>query len=156
LDAEGAVWCTAGRPDKIVCFRVRVGGGRSDEFETERPAFTCMLGGEDGKTLFICEADWLGREAMDAVIAKRTDGAWTRAVRRAIRSSNQWRAWSAPGPKQPPTTRYTAGHQDGVFIAGRDFHSLDRARCARRPRPLRTSDGHFRSNDWSEANFWSS
>jgi hypothetical protein len=25
----------------------------------------------DGKALFICESDWLGREAMDAVIAKR-------------------------------------------------------------------------------------
>jgi sugar lactone lactonase YvrE len=50
---------------------VREGGERSDEFETERPGFACMLGGEDGKTLFICEADWLGRENMDAVIARR-------------------------------------------------------------------------------------
>ena len=69
--AATAVWCTATRRPKVVCFRVREGGERSDEFETERPGFACMLGGEDGKTLFICEADWLGREAMDAVIAKR-------------------------------------------------------------------------------------
>jgi sugar lactone lactonase YvrE len=71
MDAEGAVWCTAARPPKFVCFRVREGGQRSDEFETERGAFACMLGGEDGKTLFTCEADWLGRERMDAVIARR-------------------------------------------------------------------------------------
>ena len=50
---------------------MREGGERSDEFETERPGFACMLGGEDGQTLFICEADWLGRERLDAVIAKR-------------------------------------------------------------------------------------
>ena len=50
---------------------MREGGERSDEFETERAAFACMLGGEDGKTLFTCEADWLGRERMDTVIARR-------------------------------------------------------------------------------------
>ena len=71
MDAEGAVWCTASRPPKFVCFRVREGGERSDEFETERGAFACTLGGEDGKTLFTCEADWLGREGMDTVIARR-------------------------------------------------------------------------------------
>jgi hypothetical protein len=54
---------------------VREGGERSDEFETERPGFACMLGGEDGKTLFIREADWLGREYTDAVIAN----AWARS-----------------------------------------------------------------------------
>lgn len=42
---------------------MREGGDRSDAFETERPGFACMLGGEDGRALFICEADWLGREA---------------------------------------------------------------------------------------------
>ena len=43
----------------------------STRLELEWAGFACMLGGEDGKTLFIYEADWLGREAMDAVIAKR-------------------------------------------------------------------------------------
>lgn len=71
LDAEGAIWCTATRPSKVVCLRVREGGDRSDELETERSGFACMLGGEDGKTLFVCEADWLGRESMEAVIARR-------------------------------------------------------------------------------------
>jgi hypothetical protein len=47
-------------------------GERSHEFETERAAFACMLGGDDGKTVFTCEADWLRRERMDTVIAIRT------------------------------------------------------------------------------------
>jgi sugar lactone lactonase YvrE len=71
MDAEGAVWVSPTRLPKFVCFRVREGGQRSDEVETERGAFACMLGGEDGKTLFTCEADWLGRERMDTVIARR-------------------------------------------------------------------------------------
>src|SRR4051794_32269114 len=58
-------------PPVRVLPRVRDGGEQSNECETERAAFACMLGGEDGKLLFTCEADWLGRERIDTVIAKR-------------------------------------------------------------------------------------
>jgi sugar lactone lactonase YvrE len=56
--AEGAIWCTATGPNKRVCFRVREGGEVSDEFETARSGFACMLGGGDGRTLLICDAEW--------------------------------------------------------------------------------------------------
>ncbi len=71
LDADGAVWCTGLQNDKRLCMRVREGGEVLEQIETELFGFACMLGGEDGKTLFICEADWRGRDTMDAVIAER-------------------------------------------------------------------------------------
>ncbi|HEX2186184.1 MAG TPA: hypothetical protein VHN78_11840 [Chloroflexota bacterium] len=40
--------------------------------EVDRPCYACMLGGEDGKTLFIMAAEWRGTEGIDAVIQDRT------------------------------------------------------------------------------------
>jgi sugar lactone lactonase YvrE len=60
LDAEGAVWCASmGR-----CVRVGEGGAVLNEVEVDRACFACMLGGAEGKTLFIMAAEWRGTEKM--------------------------------------------------------------------------------------------
>ena len=63
MDAEGAVWY-ADVPNKR-CVRVREGGEVLQKVELDRGAFACMLGGPDGKTLFILAAEWGGFEDMD-------------------------------------------------------------------------------------------
>jgi sugar lactone lactonase YvrE len=55
LDAEGAVWVADAVHNRVL--RVQEGGAILEEFKTgETGAFACMLGGEDGRTLFICAA----------------------------------------------------------------------------------------------------
>jgi sugar lactone lactonase YvrE len=58
LDAEGAIWY-ADVPNKR-CVRVREGGEALQTIELDRGCFACMLGGEDGQTLFMLAADWPG------------------------------------------------------------------------------------------------
>jgi sugar lactone lactonase YvrE len=55
LDAEGAVWY-ADVPNER-CVRVREGGEVQQTVELDRGCFACMLGGEDGRTLFMVAAD---------------------------------------------------------------------------------------------------
>jgi sugar lactone lactonase YvrE len=64
LDAEGAVWF-ADVPNKR-CVRVREGGAVLQTVSVDRGAFSCMLGGPDGRTLFVLTAEWGGFDAMDA------------------------------------------------------------------------------------------
>jgi sugar lactone lactonase YvrE len=56
LDAEGAVWY-ADVPNKR-CGRVREGGEVLQTVELDRGCFACMLGGPDGRTLFLIAAEW--------------------------------------------------------------------------------------------------
>jgi sugar lactone lactonase YvrE len=60
IDAEGAVWC----PKFQSCVRVREGGEILETIELDRFCFACMLGGEDGQTLFLNVAEWNGPEGM--------------------------------------------------------------------------------------------
>ena len=62
-DAEGAVWY-ADVPNRR-CVRVREGGEVLQKIELDRGAFACMLGGPDGRTLFMLAANWAGMENMD-------------------------------------------------------------------------------------------
>ncbi len=62
LDADGAAWY-ADVPNRR-CVRVREGGEVLDTVEADRGCFACMLGGEDGRTLFVVANDWRGPEAM--------------------------------------------------------------------------------------------
>jgi sugar lactone lactonase YvrE len=62
IDAEGAVWY-ADVPNKR-CVRVREGGEVLQTVEVDRGCFACMLGGPDGRTLFIVAARWLGMDKM--------------------------------------------------------------------------------------------
>jgi len=56
MDAEGAVWS----PKFKACVRVAEGGEVLDEVTLDRFCFACMLGGEDGGTLFMNVAEWNG------------------------------------------------------------------------------------------------
>ena len=68
LDAEGAVWY-ADVPNKR-CVRVREGGEVLQTIDLDRGCFACMLGGPDGKTLFLVAQEWRGMES--AVDEERT------------------------------------------------------------------------------------
>jgi sugar lactone lactonase YvrE len=55
LDAEGAVWVADVVKQRLI--RVAQGGAILDELQTNGLcAFACMLGGDDGRTLFACAA----------------------------------------------------------------------------------------------------
>jgi sugar lactone lactonase YvrE len=62
IDADGAVWY-GDVPNKR-CVRVREGGEVLDTIELDRGCFACMLGGTDGRTLFMVAAEWHGPDAM--------------------------------------------------------------------------------------------
>ncbi len=67
LDADGAVWVADARAPH--CIRVSEGGEVLAEVATDQHVYACMLGGDDGKTLFMLVAD----DSMpDVVSAKRT------------------------------------------------------------------------------------
>ena len=60
IDAEGAVWC----PKFRECVRVREGGEVLERIELDRFCFACMLGGDDGSTLFMNVAEWNGPQGI--------------------------------------------------------------------------------------------
>ncbi len=64
LDAEGAIWVA--NPIAPECVRVAEGGEVLEVIDTGQACFACMLGGEDGKTLFMITADSSDHEAAAA------------------------------------------------------------------------------------------
>jgi sugar lactone lactonase YvrE len=62
IDAEGCVWY-ADVPNRR-CVRVREGGEVLQMVDVDRGCFACMLGGSEGRTLFITAAEWRGFEHM--------------------------------------------------------------------------------------------
>lgn len=60
LDAEGAAWY-ADVPNRC-CVRVREGGEVLQTITFDRGCFACMLGGSEGKTLFVVTREWHGME----------------------------------------------------------------------------------------------
>ena len=72
MDSDGAVWTPAFKDGKPGCARVREGGEVLQRIELDKFCFACMLGGEDGTTLFMLVADWLGLEHMDALFRSQT------------------------------------------------------------------------------------
>ena len=62
VDADGAVWY-ADVPNRR-CSRVAEGGEVLQTIELDRGCFACMLGGPDGRTLFIMAQEWKGPEGM--------------------------------------------------------------------------------------------
>ena len=81
MDADGAIWVQTadtfahtrreGAPQGAVV-RVRAGGEVLGRVETDRACFACMLGGPDGRALFLLAADWRGTEHVDEAVAART------------------------------------------------------------------------------------
>jgi sugar lactone lactonase YvrE len=55
LDAEGAIWVAC--PTKSEVIRVKQGGEVTERFKVRTDAFACMLGGPDGRTLFVATAN---------------------------------------------------------------------------------------------------
>jgi len=51
---------------------VREGGEVVDRIEVDRPCYACMLGGEDGRTLFMVVAHWFGPDRMDELMEAKT------------------------------------------------------------------------------------
>lgn len=64
LDAEGALWIADGSHGRVV--RVREGGEIVEEIAPGLGTFACMLGGADGRTLFICAAPDFDEHARSA------------------------------------------------------------------------------------------
>ena len=56
LDAEGCVWIASATGAPGVVMRVREGGEIVEKVQTRLPAYACMLGGSEGRSLFICTA----------------------------------------------------------------------------------------------------
>ncbi|MDO1481871.1 SMP-30/gluconolactonase/LRE family protein [Rhodococcus ruber] len=54
LDADGALWIADAVNGKVI--RVREGGEILDEIQIDSGVFACMLGGADGRTLYLCSA----------------------------------------------------------------------------------------------------
>lgn len=65
LDAEGACWY-ADVPHRR-CVRVREGGEVLDMIEADRGCFACMLGGDDGRTLYVTAAAWQGMDRIPEI-----------------------------------------------------------------------------------------
>ncbi len=57
-DAEGAVWY-ADVPNQR-CIRVAEGGRVLATVDADRGCFACMLGGADGRTLYVVASQWRG------------------------------------------------------------------------------------------------
>jgi sugar lactone lactonase YvrE len=70
LDADGAVWYADVGNRR--CVRVAEGGQVLATIDVDRGCFACMLGGPDGRTLFILAAEWRGFEEIEGAIADRT------------------------------------------------------------------------------------
>jgi sugar lactone lactonase YvrE len=81
LDADGAVWVQAAdtrthtgcaESPQGACLRVHEGGEVVQRIEHDRPIFAAMLGGDDGRALFLLAAEWHGVDGVDRTIAART------------------------------------------------------------------------------------
>ncbi len=76
LDAEGAMWIADATHGRVV--RVREGGEIVDEIVPSSGVFACMLGGPDGRTLYMCTAPDFDEHARSAthearLLATRVD-----------------------------------------------------------------------------------
>ncbi|MEO1058545.1 MAG: SMP-30/gluconolactonase/LRE family protein [Actinomycetota bacterium] len=76
VDAEGAIWFSDALGAQVV--RVREGGEVAATIATSAPTYACMLGGDDGRTLFILTAvdshpDQVAGTATGAIYTTRVD-----------------------------------------------------------------------------------
>ena len=74
IDAEGAVWTGVGGFGDNLVGRVREGGEVLERVRVGMPCFACMLGGDDGRTLFMLAADWRIADSPDDNITRLTTG----------------------------------------------------------------------------------
>lgn len=74
MDADGAIWTDVGQFGDNLVGRVREGGEVFERVQLDLSCFACMLGGEDGKTLFMLAADWRMPDSFADNIARLTEG----------------------------------------------------------------------------------
>jgi sugar lactone lactonase YvrE len=74
MDAEGAIWTGVGQFGDNLVGRVREGREVLERVQLDMPCFAGMLGGEDGKTLFMLAADWRISDSPADNIARLTAG----------------------------------------------------------------------------------
>jgi sugar lactone lactonase YvrE len=72
MDAGGAIWASSVSTGRPVVQRVAEGGEVLDRIELDGACYACMLGGPDGRTLFLMVADWRGVERMGEVFGEHT------------------------------------------------------------------------------------
>ena len=72
LDATGAIWCSGVSGGQPVCLLVREGGEVLERIVHNASCFACMLGGIDGRTLFLMTAEWRGVERMGELFRAQT------------------------------------------------------------------------------------
>jgi sugar lactone lactonase YvrE len=65
-DAEGAIWYASVPGQR--CTRVAEGGEVLDSVSVDRGCFACMLGGDDGRTLFIVANHYSVSGASDGIV----------------------------------------------------------------------------------------
>ena len=65
-DADGAIWYASVPGQR--CTRVVEGGEVLDTVPADRGCFSCMLGGPDGRTLYIVANDYTGGMASDGIV----------------------------------------------------------------------------------------
>jgi sugar lactone lactonase YvrE len=65
-DAEGAIWYASVPGQR--CSRVAAGGEVLDTIDADRGCFACMLGGDDGRTLYIVANNYSGGGASDGIV----------------------------------------------------------------------------------------
>ena len=68
LDAEGAIWVAS--PAGGGCVRIAEGGAVLEAVDPGQPCYACMLGGEDGRSLFMMTAPPLGVDAAAAPMGR--------------------------------------------------------------------------------------
>jgi sugar lactone lactonase YvrE len=66
VDAEGAIWYASVPGQR--CTRVAEGGAVLDTVDVDRGCFACMLGGDDGRTLFIVANHYGPSGASDGIV----------------------------------------------------------------------------------------
>jgi sugar lactone lactonase YvrE len=74
IDAEGAVWTRVGGFGENLVGRVRDGGEVLERVRLGMPCFACMLGGDDGKTLYMLAADWRIADSPEDNMTRLTTG----------------------------------------------------------------------------------
>jgi sugar lactone lactonase YvrE len=65
-DADGAIWYASVPGQR--CARVAEGGEVLDTVPADRGCFSCMLGGDDGRTLYVVANQWSAGGASDGVV----------------------------------------------------------------------------------------
>jgi len=65
-DAKGAIWYASVPGQR--CTRVAAGGEVLETVGADRGCFACMLGGDDGRTLYIVANHYTGGDASDGVV----------------------------------------------------------------------------------------